>query len=83
MQIEEVPQENDQLPNGLRVYEILSKGNEDNDIDEIDPAKIYATGAKNFDKPTSIVEEPTKEINLGTKENLKNVIISLNLIPNK
>ena len=79
MQVEEVSQANDQLSDGLGVYEILSENNEQNDADETDPAKMYATNAKKFDEPTSVVEELPREINLGTKDNSKNVIISLNL----
>ena len=42
---------------------------------------MYSTGEKRFDEPTSAVEEPTKEINLGTKNDPRTVIISLNLDP--
>ena len=38
-------------------------------------------GAKRFDEPTLAVEEPTKEINLGTESDPRNIIISLNLTP--
>ena len=51
----------------------------DDDYKEEDPAKIYSTGEKRFDEPTSAVEEPTKEINLGTENDPRTVIISLNL----
>ena len=44
-----------------------------------DPAKMYSTSEKRFDEPTSAVEEPIKEINLGTKNDPQNIIISLNL----
>ena len=40
---------------------------------------MYSTGEKRFDEPTSAVEETTKEINLGTKNDPQTVIISLNL----
>ena len=40
---------------------------------------MYSTGEKRFDEPTSTVEEPTKEINLGTKDDLQTIIINLNL----
>ena len=78
LQVEEILQANDQLNNGLRVYEILPKDDEE-DSNEIDPAKMYATSAKKFDEPTSTVEEPMKEINLSIEDDLRNVIISLNL----
>ena len=42
---------------------------------------MYSTGEKRFDEPTSVVEEPTKEINLGTKNDPRTMIISLNLNP--
>ena len=42
---------------------------------------MYSTGEKRFDEPTSAVEEPTKEINLGTENDPQTVIISLNLNP--
>ena len=43
----------------------MSEGNDDGSEDE-NPAKMYSTDEKRFDDPTSTVEEPTKEINLGT-----------------
>ena len=53
---------------------------EDNDDSkEDDPAKMYLTGEKRFDESTSAVEEPTKEINLGTEDDPQTIIISLNL----
>ena len=79
MQIEKVSQANDQLPDGLKVYEILPEDNKEDDADGIDPTKMCATGAKKFDEPTLAIEEPMKEINLGTEDNPKNVIIILNL----
>ena len=53
----------------------------DDDSEDEDPAKMYSTGEKRFDEPTSAVEEPTKEINLGTENDPRTVIISLNLNP--
>ena len=53
---------------------------EDNDdSEEDDPAKMYSTGEKRFDEPTSAVEESMNEINLGTDDDPQTVIISLNL----
>ena len=54
---------------------------ENDDSEDEDPAKMYFTGEKRFDEPTSAVEEPTKEINLGTKNDPRTVIISMNLNP--
>ena len=54
-------------------------GNDDSEDD--DPAKMYSTSEKRFNEPTSTVEEPTKEINLGTKDDPRTIIISLNLTP--
>ena len=76
--IEEIFGANEQLTDGLGVYEITPKEEDDESEDE-DPAKLYSTGEKRFDEPTSAVEEPTKEINLGTENDPRNVIISLNL----
>ena len=42
---------------------------------------MYSNGEKKFDEPTSVVEEPTKEINLGTEDDPRTIIISLNLDP--
>ena len=42
---------------------------------------MYSTSEKRFDEPISAVEEPTKEINLGTENDLRTIIISLNLNP--
>ena len=80
LQIDEVPQVDDQLIDGLRVYELMSEEDND-DSEEDDPAKMYSTGEKRFDEPTSVVEEPIKEINLGTEDDPLIVIISLNLTP--
>ena len=54
---------------------------EDEDPEENDLAKMYSTGEKRFDETTSAVEESTKEINLGTEDDPRNVTISLNLTP--
>ena len=78
IQIEENFEADEQLADGLGVYEITPKEEDDESKDE-DPAKMYSTGEKRFDEPTSAVEEPTKEINLGTEEDPRTVIISLNL----
>ena len=78
MQIEEIFEADEQLADGLDVYEITPEDEDDESEDE-DPAKMYSTGEKRFDEPTSAVEEPTKEINLGTKHDPRTVIISLNL----
>ena len=78
MQIEEIFEADEQLADGLGVYKIMPEEQDDESEDE-DPAKLYSTGEKRFDEPTSAVEEPTKEINLGTEEDPRTVIISLNL----
>ena len=70
----------DQLIDGLRVYELMSE-EDNNDSEEDDPVKKYSTGERRFDEPTSTVEEPTKEINLGREDDLLTIIISLNLTP--
>ena len=59
----------------------MPKEENDDDSKDDDPAKMYSTGEKRFDEPTTAVEEPTKEINLGTKNNPRILIISLNLNP--
>ena len=53
----------------------------DDDFEDDDPTKMYSTSEKRFDEPTSIVEEPTKEINLGIEDNPQTIIINLNLNP--
>ena len=63
LQIEEISQADDQLIDGLEVYELMP---EDEDPKENDLAKMYSTGEKRFDEPISVVKEPIKEINLGT-----------------
>ena len=78
IQIEEIFEADEQLTDGLGVYEITPE-EEDDESENEDPAKMYSTGEKRFDEPTSAVEEPTKEINLGTKNDPRTVIISLNL----
>ena len=55
------------------------EGNDDSKDD--DPAKMYSTGEKRFDEPTSVVEEPMKEINLVMEDDSWTIIISLNLNP--
>ena len=80
MQIKEIFQVDDQLTDGLGVYELMPEEDDDGSEEE-DPAKMYSTGEKRFDEPTSAVEEPTKEINLGTKDDPQTIIISLNLNP--
>ena len=62
IQVEEIFQADDQLTDGLKVHELMP---EDEDPRENDLARMYLTGEKRFDEPTSVVEEPTKEINLG------------------
>ena len=78
MQIEEIFEANEQLVDGLDVYEITPEEQDDESENE-GPAKMYSTGEKRFDEPTSAMEEPTKEINLGTENDPRTVIISLNL----
>ena len=78
MQIKDIPQVDDQLVDGLRVYELMLE-EENDDSEENDPAKMYSTSSRRFDEPTSAVEEPIKEINLGTEDDPRNIIISLNL----
>ena len=70
MQIEEIFETDEQLADGLSIYEITPEEEDDESKDE-DPAKMYSMGEKRFDEPTSVVEEPTKEINLGTKKTLE------------
>ena len=79
MQVEEISQADDQLIDGLRVYELMPEEENDDGSEDDDPVKMYSTGEKRFDEPTSAVEEPTKEINLGTEDDPQTVIISLNL----
>ena len=81
MQVEKIFQADDQLTDGLGVYEIMPEEENDDGSEDDDPAKMYSTGEKRFDEPTSTVEEPTKEINLGTEDDPWTVIISLNLNP--
>ena len=54
---------------------MLEEENNDSSEDD-DPAKMYSTGEKRFDEPTSVVEELTKKINLGTKDDSQTIIIS-------
>ena len=79
MQIEEIFEADRQLTDGLSIYEITSEEENDDESEDEDPAKMYSTGEKRFDEPTSAVEEPTKEINLGTENDPRTVIVSLNL----
>ena len=81
MQIEEIFEADEQLTDSLDVYEITSEGENDDESEDEDPAKMYSIGEKRFDEPTSAVEEPTKEINLGTENDPRTMIISLNLNP--
>ena len=78
IQIKEIFEADEQLADGLGFYEITPEEEDDESEDE-DPAKMYSTGEKRFDEPTSAVEEPTKEIKLGTEKDPRTVIISLNL----
>ena len=78
IQIEEIFEADEQLADGLSIYEITPEEEDDESEDE-DPAKMYSTDEKRFDEPPSAVEEPTKEINLGTENDPRTVIISLNL----
>ena len=80
-QIEEIFEVDKQLTDGLSIYEITPEEENDDESEDQDPAKMYSTGEKRFDEPTSAVEEPTKEINLGTEDDPRTVIISLNLNP--
>ena len=66
IQIEENFEADEQLADGLSVYEITPE-EEDDEFEDEDPAKMYFTSEKRFDEPISAVEEPTKEINLGTE----------------
>ena len=66
VQIEENFEADEQLTDGLGVHEITLEEEDDQSEDE-DPAKLYSTGEKRFDEPTSTVEESTKEINLGNR----------------
>ena len=80
LQIKDIPQADDQLVDGLGVYELMLE-EENDDSEENDPAKMYSTGVRRFDEPISVVEKPIKEINLGTKNDPRDVIISQNLTP--
>ena len=81
MQIEEIFEADEQLTDGLGVYEIMPEQENDDDPENEDPVKMYSTGEKRFDEPTSTVEEPTKEINLGTENDPQIIIINLNPNP--
>src|SRR5262249_49870070 len=61
----------------LGVYEIdVDKECPENELEEEeDPASQYVSGVKRFDEPTSAVEEPTKEINLGTEEDPRVILV--------
>ena len=63
VQIENFFEADKQLTDGLGVYEITPE-EEDDELEDEDPAKLYSTGEKRFDEPTSAVEEPTKEMTL-------------------
>ena len=77
MQIEEIFEADEQLTDGLGIYELTSEKENDDEYEDEDPAKMYSTGEKRFDEPTLAVEEPTKEINLGTENDPRTVIINL------
>src|SRR5262249_41216191 len=83
--LQEDLQEEDNFQATLGVYEIaVDEDCPDNNPEpenEEDPAEQYASGIKRFDEPTSAIEEPTKEINLGTEDDPKAVLISANLSP--
>ena len=51
MQIEEIFEPDEQLTDGLGIYEITSKEENDESEDE-DPVKMYSTGEKRFDETT-------------------------------
>src|SRR5262249_20043033 len=65
----------------LGVYEIDidEECPENEPEEEEDPARQYVSGIKRFDEYTSAVEEPTKEINLGTEEDPRVILVSANL----
>src|SRR5262249_34541946 len=42
---------------------------------------MYVEGTKKFDEPTATVDEPTKEINIGSEDEPKIILISANLSP--
>ena len=48
--------------------------------EEEDPTELYVSGEQWFEELTSAIEEVTKEVNLGTEEDPKNVLISANLV---
>ena len=54
---------------------MLEEENDDDSIED-DTTKMYSTGEKRFDEPTSAVEELTKEINMGKEEDPWTIIIS-------
>ena len=68
---------NDQL--GVYLLEFEDDPVDEEKEEEEDSAELYASGVRRFDEPTAAVEEPTKEINLGTPEDPRIVYISANL----
>ena len=74
--IEEGDEEECLGTDGLGVYELEECEQDEED----DPTELYVSGEQRFEEPTSLVEEATKEINLGTEEDPKNVLISANLV---
>ena len=55
MQVEEILQADEQLTDGLNIYEIMLE-EENDDAEDDDPTKMYSTDEKRFDEPTSTVE---------------------------
>src|SRR5262249_3727622 len=79
---EDLHDEADITQTALGVYEIdidEECPKDELEQEEEDPASQYVSGVKRFDEPTSAVEEPTKEINLGTKADPRIILVSANL----
>jgi len=68
-----------ELASDLGVY--LIEDLEEGSPDEEDTTGIYVEGTKRFDEPTAAVDEPTREVNIGTEAEPKMILISANLDP--
>ena len=60
MQIEEIYQADDQIIDGLGVYEIMPEEQNDDSEDE-DPAKMYSTGERDLMSPLQQWRNPPKK----------------------
>ena len=65
------------------MYEILVEHDplEENDCEIEDAVEMYTSGMRRFDEPTSAVDEPTKEVNVGTEEDPRLLTIASSLPP--